>query len=192
MEKICFLATDQVMKNKIEQALWNYSKEPDNMPIETTILDFQNIYGQARAMIKSGAQVLVASGGTYQELVPVIHEVPVLRLYLSTYDIIYALEQARQYKKIYLLLNASVIFKLSMCPTELREKIEVFTYKTRPGLQDILDRLDINSESAIVGTAILPRITNIPLPIFTIMPSNPTIFSLYQYCLLYTSDAADD
>lgn len=181
MEKICFLATDQVMKNKIEQALWNYSKEPDNMPIETTILDFQNIYGQARAMIKSGAQVLVASSGTYQELVPVIHEVPVLRLYLSTYDIIYALEQARQYKKIYLLLNASVIFKLSMCPTELREKIEVFTYKTRPGLQDILDRLDINSESAIVGTAILPRITNIPLPIFTIMPSNPTIFSLYQY-----------
>ena len=67
--------------------------------LKTTILDFQNIYGQARAMIKSGAQVLVASGGTYQELVPVIHEVPVLRLYLSTYDIIYALEQARQYKK---------------------------------------------------------------------------------------------
>ena len=181
LEKICFLATDQVMKNKIEQALWNYTKEPDSMPIDVTILDFKNIFGQARNMIKEGAQVLIASGGTYQELAPVIREVPVLRLYISTYDIMYALEQARKYKKIYLLLNSSVIFESSMCPPELRSKTEIYTYKGRPDLEHLVGTLDVGPDIAIVGTAILPRITNIPLPIFTIMPSNPTIFSLYQY-----------
>lgn len=181
MEKICFLATDQVMKNKIEQALWNHTKEADSMPIDVAILDFKNIFGQARDMIKDGAQVLIASGGTYQELAPVIREVPVLRLYISTYDIMYTLEQARKYKKIYLLLNSSVIFESSMCPSELRNKIEIHTYKDRPDLEHLVNSLDVGPDIAIVGTAILPRITNIPLPIFTIMPSNPTIFSLYQY-----------
>ena len=181
MEKICFLATDQVMKNKIEQALWNHTKEPDSMPIDVAILDFNHIFRQARDMIKEGAQILIASGGTYQELAPVIREVPVLRLYISTYDIMYALEQARKYKKIYLLLNSSVIFESSMCPPELRSKTEIYTYKDRPNLEHLVDSLDVGPDIAIVGTAILPRITNIPLPIFTIMPSNPTIFSLYQY-----------
>lgn len=181
MEKICFLATDQVMKNKIEQALWNHTKEPDSMLIDVAILDFKNIFGQARNMIKGGAQVLIASGGTYQELAPVIREIPVLRLYISTYDIMYTLEQARQYKRIYLLLNASIIFESSMCPPELRNKIEIHTYKDRPDLKHLVNSLEIGPDMAIVGTAILPRITNIPLPIFTIMPSNPTIFSLYQY-----------
>lgn len=181
MEKICFLATDQVMKNKIEQALWNHTKAPNSMPIEVVILDFKNIQGQARNMIKEGAQVLIASGGTYQELAPVIQEIPVLRLYISTYDIIYALEQARNYNKIYLLLNSSVIFESSMCPIELRGKIEIHTYKDRSDLKRLLGNLDVGTDIAIVGTAILPRITNIPLPVFTIMPSNPTIFSLYQY-----------
>lgn len=176
MEKICFLATDQVMKNKIEQALWNHTKAPNSMPIEVVILDFKNIQGQARNMIKEGAQVLIASGGTYQELAPVIQEIPVLRLYISTYDIIYALEQARNYNKIYLLLNSSVIFESSMCPIELRGKIEIHTYKDRSDLKRLLGNLDVGTDIAIVGTAILPRITNIPLPVFTIMPSNPTIF----------------
>lgn len=181
MEKIYFLATDQVMKHKIEQALWKRSKEPGNMPIEVAILDFENIEGQAQGMIKKGAQVIIASGGTYQELLPVIHEIPLLRLYISTYDIIYTLEQAREYKKIHLFLNDSVIFELTMCSEVLRNKIEIHTYKERTSLQRLLENLEISPDTAIVGTAILPRITNIPMPIFTIMPSNPTIFSLYQY-----------
>lgn len=181
MDKICFLATDQAMKNKIERALWNYSKEPGGIPIEVAILDFQNIFGQARAMIKDGAQALIASGGTYQELVPVIHDVPILRLYISTYDIMYTLEQARQYKKIYLFLNAGIIFDRSMCPEELQNKIELHTYSDRPSLQASLETLRAEPDTAIVGTAILPRLTDIPMPIYTIMPSNPTIYSLYQY-----------
>ena len=181
LNKICFLATDDVMRKQIEKALWNYSKGPENVSVEVTVLDFENVVEQARTMIDSGALAIVASGGTYQELVSTIQEVPVLRLYISTYDIIYALERVKDYKKIYLLLNAGVIFEDSVCSENVRNKVEIYTYKDRIELQEVVDNLMVCEDTAIVGTAILPRITDIPLPIITIMPSNPTIYSLYQH-----------
>lgn len=180
MEKICFFATDKRMKTQIENALINASGSAD-IPVQVELLNFNQLIEQGQQLVEDGAEVLVASGGTFQELSHAIKEIPVLRLYLTTTDIIFALNQTQKYEKIYLLLNKTVLFDINACDTATRKKLEIYYYQSRYDIQEIIAHISPVPDSVIVGSAVLSNLPSISIPTITIPPSDSTIQSIYQY-----------
>lgn len=181
MKKIYFLATDEQVKEKIEAALKKYAEPATAVPAQVHILDFKNLIRQGKNLVEQGAQVIVASGGTYQELSTAIKEIPVLRLYISRTDILFALNETGPYKKIYLLLNEIIAFDAASCPRDMQDKIEIRQYLSRSDIADILKAIKPQEDAVIVGSTVLTNMENLPLPVIPILPSETTIESIYQY-----------
>lgn len=181
MSKICFFATDERMKAKIEKTLATFTDNMERNTVQVHILELDHLISQGKALVKHGASVIIASGGTYEELSAAIKEIPILRLYISTSDILYTLSEANHYRKIYLLLNDSVLFNKESCTKDIQEKLVIHTYRQRNEIEPLLSRIPPESDAVIVGTPVLTYFPNMPVRALPIMSSESTILSIYQY-----------
>lgn len=188
MEKIGFLVADERMKKDIEITLQTFMSQSDDahLPIDIVIIHFENIIAQAAGLIQNGSRVIITNSGSYQILSRRFPEFPFLCLYSSTSDILYTLNYvAKKYKKIHLLLNKHFLFNIDHCPQSLRTRLILHpSYSVDleyTELIKILEKIPITADTAVVGCTLLPQITHLPMPVYSIRPNESTILAVYQY-----------
>ena len=188
MNDIAFLIADTTMKRSIEHILWVYRDVFRTLPQQTEIeiIDFPRVVEQARDLIRRGAKVIITNSGSHQILLNNHLDVPLFCLYSSTTDVLYTLRQVAQYDKIHLFLNKHFIFDSSACPDDIQKKLVRYPpysiEDSHDKLLQLLDKVPITPNTAIVGCTLLPQIASyLPMPVYPIRPSESTILSVYQY-----------
>lgn len=195
MDRIAFLISDLSMQQMVHTILDTYKEklEQHHFIIDVEIIDFPNLVAQAHALVEKGTKVIITTSGAHQILTKAIDTIPILCLYSSTNDALYALRAiAPNYKKIHLLLNENFMFNKEACPPELSEKIVFYPRysldKTHLELLERVRQIPVTADTAIVGCPLLPQIANpSQMPIYSIKPSESTMLSflLYAQELLY-------
>lgn len=189
MDRIAFLISDLSMQQMVHTILDTYKEklEQHHFIIDVEIIDFPNLVAQAHALVEKGTKVIITTSGAHQILTKAIDSIPILCLYSSTNDALYALRAiAPNYKKIHLLLNENFMFNREACPPELSEKI-VFSPrysldKTHLELLERVRQIPVTADTAIVGCPLLPQIANpSQMPIYSIKPSESTMLSVLLY-----------
>lgn len=189
MDRIAFLISDLSMEQTVYTILETYKDklELHHFIIDVEIIDFPNLVAQAYALVDKGTKVIITTSGAHQILSKAIDTIPILCLYSSTNDALYALRAiAPQYKKIHLLLNENFMFNKMACPPELSEKIVFYPrYSLDNTHLELLERvrqIPTTADTAIVGCPLLPQIANpSPMPIYAIKPSESTMLSILLY-----------
>ena len=189
MDRIAFLISDLSMQQMVHTILDTYKEklEQHHFIIDVEIIDFPNLVAQAHALVEKGTKVIITTSGAHQILTKAIDTIPILCLYSSTNDALYALRAiAPNYKKIHLLLNENFMFNKEACPPELSEKIVFYPRysldKTHLELLERVRQIPVTADTAIVGCPLLPQIANpSPMPIYPIKPSESTMLSDLLY-----------
>lgn len=189
MDRIAFLISDLSMQQMVHTILDTYKEklEQHHFIIDVEIIDFPNLVAQAHALVEKGTKVIITTSGAHQILTKAIDTIPILCLYSSTNDALYALRAiAPNYKKIHLLLNENFMFNKEACPPELSEKIVFYPRysldKTHLELLERVRQIPVTADTAIVGCPLLPQIANpSPMPIYPIKPSESTMLSVLLY-----------
>ena len=187
MDRIAFLISDLSMQQMVHTILDTYKEklEQHHFIIDVEIIDFPNLVAQAHALVEKGTKVIITTSGAHQILTKAIDTIPILCLYSSTNDALYALRAiAPNYKKIHLLLNENFMFNREACPPELSEKIVFYPrYSLDKTHLELLERVrQIPVTAAIVGCPLLPQIANpSQMPIYSIKPSESTMLSVLLY-----------
>ena len=189
MDRIAFLISDLSMQQMVHTILDTYKEklEQHHFIIDVEIIDFPNLVAQAHALIEKGTKVIITTSGAHQILTKAIDTIPILCLYSSTNDALYALRAiAPNYKKIHLLLNENFMFNREACPPELSEKIVFYPRysldKTHLELLERVRQIPVTADTAIVGCPLLPQIANpSQMPIYSIKPSESTMLSVLLY-----------
>ena len=122
MDRIAFLISDLSMQQMVHTILDTYKEklEQHHFIIDVEIIDFPNLVAQAHALGEKGTTVIITTSGAHQILTKAIDSIPILCLYSSTNDALYALRAiAPNYKKIHLLLNENFMFNKEACPPEV-------------------------------------------------------------------------
>lgn len=189
MDRIAFLISDLSMQQMVHTILDTYKEklEQHHFIIDVEIIDFPNLVAQAHALVEKGTKVIITTSGAHQILTKAIDSIPILCLYSSTNDALYALRAiAPNYKKIHLLLNENFMFNKEACPPELSEKIVFYPRysldKTHLELLEWVRQIPVTADTAIVGCPLLPQIANpSQMPIYSIKPSESTMLSVLLY-----------
>lgn len=189
MDRIAFLISDLSMQQMVHTILDTYKEklEQHHFIIDVEIIDFPNLVAQAHALVEKGTKVIITTSGAHQILTKAIDTIPILCLYSSTNDALYALRAiAPNYKKIHLLLNENFMFNKEACPPELSEKIVFYPRysldKTHLELLERVRQIPVTADTAIVGCPLLPQIANpSQMPIYSIKPSESTMLSVLLY-----------
>lgn len=189
MDRIAFLISDLSMQQMVHTILDTYKEklEQHHFIIDVEIIDFPNLVAQAHALVEKGTKVIITTSGAHQILTKAIDSIPILCLYSSTNDALYALRAiARITKKIHLLLNENFMFNREACPPELSEKIVFYPRhsldKTHLELLERVRQIPVTADTAIVGCPLLPQIANpSQMPIYSIKPSESTMLSVLLY-----------
>lgn len=189
MDRIAFLISDLSMQQMVHTILDTYKEklEQHHFIIDVEIIDFPNLVAQAHALVEKGTKVIITTSGAHQILTKAIDSIPILCLYSSTNDALYALRAiAPNYKKIHLLLNENFMFNREACPPELSEKIVFYPRysldKTHLELLERVRQIPVTADTAIVGCPLLPQIANpSQMPIYSIKPSESTMLSVLLY-----------
>lgn len=189
MDRIAFLISDLSMQQMVHTILDTYKEklEQHHFIIDVEIIDFPNLVAQAHALVEKGTKVIITTSGAHQILTKAIDTIPILCLYSSTNDALYALRAiAPNYKKIHLLLNENFMFNREACPPELSEKIVFYPRysldKTHLELLERVRQIPVTADTAIVGCPLLPQIANpSQMPIYSIKPSESTMLSVLLY-----------
>lgn len=189
MDRIAFLISDLSMQQMVHTILDTYKEklEQHHFIIDVEIIDFPNLVAQAHALVEKGTKVIITTSGAHQILTKAIYSIPILCLYSSTNDALYALRAiAPNYKKIHLLLNENFMFNKEACPPELSEKIVFYPRysldKTHLELLERVRQIPVTADTAIVGCPLLPQIANpSQMPIYSIKPSESTMLSILLY-----------
>ncbi|WP_296828635.1 sigma-54-dependent Fis family transcriptional regulator [uncultured Megasphaera sp.] len=189
MDRIAFLISDLSMQQMVHTILDTYKEklEQHHFIIDVEIIDFPNLVAQAHALVEKGTKVIITTSGAHQILTKAIDTIPILCLYSSTNDALYALRAiAPNYKKIHLLLNENFMFNREACPPELAEKIVFYPRysldKTHLELLERVRQIPVTADTAIVGCPLLPQIANpSQMPIYSIKPSESTMLSVLLY-----------
>lgn len=189
MDRIAFLISDLSMQQMVHTILDTYKEklEQHHFIIDVEIIDFPNLVAQAHALVEKGTKVIITTSGAHQILTKAIDSIPILCLYSSTNDALYALRAiAPNYQKIHLLLNENFMFNKEACPPELSEKIVFYPRysldKTHLELLERVRQIPVTADTAIVGCPLLPQIaTPSPMPIYPIKPSESTMLSVLLY-----------
>lgn len=184
MDRIAFLISDLSMQQMVHTILDTYKEKLEQHHF---IIDFPNLVAQAHALVEKGTKVIITTSGAHQILTKAIDSIPILCLYSSTNDALYALRAiAPNYKKIHLLLNENFMFNKEACPPELSEKIVFYPRysldKTHLELLERVRQIPVTADTAIVGCPLLPQIANpSQMPIYSIKPSESTMLSVLLY-----------
>ena len=164
MDRIAFLISDLSMQQSVHTILETYKEklEQHHFIIDVEIIDFPNLVAQAHVLVDKGTKVIITTSGAHQILTKAIDRIPILCLYSSTNDALYALRAiAPKYKKIHLLLNENFMFNKDACPPELSEKIVFYPRysldKTHLELLERVRQIPITPDTAIVGCPLLPH-----------------------------------
>ena len=189
MDRIAFLISYLSMQQMVHTILDTYKEklEQHHFIIDVEIIDFPNLVAQAHALVEKGTKVIITTSGAHQILTKAIDSIPILCLYSSTNDALYALRAiAPNYQKIHLLLNENFMFNKEACPPELSEKIVFYPRysldKTHLELLERVRQIPVTADTAIVGCPLLPQIaTPSPMPIYPIKPSESTMLSVLLY-----------
>ena len=102
MDRIAFLISDLSMQQMVHTILDTYKEklEQHHFIIDVEIIDFPNLVAQAHALVEKGTKVIITTSGAHQILTKAIDTIPILCLYSSTNDALYALRAiAPNYKK---------------------------------------------------------------------------------------------
>jgi propionate catabolism operon transcriptional regulator len=94
-----------------------------------SLLKEDDIVKQAEALVKKGAEAIIARGGTYKQIADSKLPVPVVQLLYNTQDILYSINHARSLsEKIVLILTSSMIFDIDEWKEILNIDLDVIRF----------------------------------------------------------------
>ncbi|MBN2898471.1 MAG: sigma 54-interacting transcriptional regulator [Clostridia bacterium] len=177
--KIGIIASDIEMKKKLEEL---YPEETASGQYMIKLLDNRVISAQGQELVAAGAQLIIGRSGSYVNTVGNV-SVPVLRLKVSTGDIVNALVKAAQYhKRIDLFLWDQIAFDEGIFDL-MASKVTVHRFSDGPEIEGLFyGVIDEQFDGVIVGGGIvcsLARQLNVP-SVF-VSPSNESIDELLGY-----------
>jgi len=104
-----------------------------------SLLKDGDIVKQAEALIKKGAEAIIARGGTYREIVNSKLSVPVVQLLYNTQDILYSINHARKLgEKVVLILTSSTVFDIDEWKEILNIDLDIIRFDDMEELADII------------------------------------------------------
>lgn len=170
-----------------------YSEEPVRQTISDSVFPEKEdlslsriprvLKREAENLIRKGADAIIARGGIYQDLKDQKLNVPLIKLEISHSDILSALNQAAAngYKKVYLILHEKILFDPEVYKNLICIQVIRYSYRTLEELKNILEELEIDENTAIVGSG---AIRNVKEPynhqVINVQVQDITLMQTYQ------------
>ncbi|WP_432407903.1 sigma 54-interacting transcriptional regulator [Wukongibacter sp. M2B1] len=151
-KKIGVVASDIELKNSIME-LFLEDIEEGNIIID--ILDPDNMEKQGKILESKGAKVVVARSGSYRHISGTVN-IPIVRLKITTIDILQAVKRARKYmKEIVLVIWDEVYFNYDEWKDIIKAEIILEKFKEKDEIKGKVEKYrDKKEEVIIVGSGI--------------------------------------
>jgi propionate catabolism operon transcriptional regulator len=148
-----------------------------------SLLKEDDIVKQAEALVKKGAEAIIARGGTYKQIADSKLSVPVVQLLYNTQDILYSINHARNLsEKVILILTSSMVFDIDEWKEILNIDLDVIRFNDIDEVDGIInDVFKKYPNSVIIGGAITcAKADKIGLKNVEIDNSDATIAGTYE------------
>lgn len=148
----------------------------------SVLCEEDNITQQAEALIKKGADLIIARGGTYQDLINSNLHVPVVQLNYNTEDILYSINNARKIgEKVILVLLSSVVFEIDHWKDILNIDLELIKFDNLDDVEEIIHEVFEKYDDPVIigGTFTCSRADKLGMKFVEIDNSESTIAATY-------------
>lgn len=147
MKKIAFLAPDQDKRREVEAILSDFHNE---IIIEVGTLE--EGLAKIKPLIRQGVEVVIARGETALNIRTVYPEIVVLDIPISGFDLVLALEEARQYgRNIAVISFPTIIKQIESLESALGVKINKYYLTDRSTVNVIIDQALQNGADVLLG-----------------------------------------
>lgn len=158
MNKIAFLEANKNIAERTE-LLFNEEIKKDEVIVRS--VSVKTIEKEAMQLIQDGVDVIIARGGMYHDLSLLNLEIPIINLIISDSDILLALNRARKkYKKVKLMLNNNIMFDPNNYKELIGVEVVMYKYDKIDELEEILDRINLDDDTVIVGSGAINELSN--------------------------------
>ncbi len=142
----------------------------------------RTIKKEANELIRNGVKVIIARGGTYQDLVAMNLGIPIVHMVIGDSDILLALQEAaKQFKKVKLILHEQIPFEPEEYGGLLKIEVKRYRYKTVNDLRDLVESLQKEPDTVIVGSGVVKELSNTTdIDVINIFIHNTTLINAYK------------
>lgn len=149
---IGFIVPDEEAKLKVEYLMGN--RKEDNVIIVETLRN-SNILGLAEDLVKRGANIIIARGGTYYTLKKNL-SIPVVNLKINNTSILQALNAGKNYSNnLYLVLEESIYFDYYKWKELINLKFNIIRFKHYDDIKPTVEKIHSVDEKAVIIGGIL-------------------------------------
>lgn len=149
---IGFIVPDEEAKLKVEYLMGN--RKEDNVIIVETLRN-SNILGLAEDLVKRGANIIIARGGTYYTLKKNL-SIPVVNLKINNTSILQALNAGKNYSNnLYLVLEESIYFDYYKWKDLINLKFNIIRFKHYDDIKPTVEKIHSVDEKAVIIGGIL-------------------------------------
>lgn len=118
-----------------------------------SLLNENNVIQQAEALIKKGADLIIARGGVYYDLIESKLAVPVVQLNYNTEDILYSINSARKLgNKVIMVLTSNIVFEIERWKDTLNTDLELIKFDNRDDIEKVIhDIFEKYNDPVVIG-----------------------------------------
>ncbi len=147
-----------------------------------SLLNEDNIVQQAESLIKKDADLIIARGGTYYDLIDSKISVPVVQLNYNTEDILYSINHARKLgDKVILILTSNIVFEIERWKDILNADLELIKFEHRHEIDEVIFNIFEKYKDPVIlgGTFTCSRADKLGMKYVEIDNSEATIAATY-------------
>lgn len=147
---IGLIVADPEESQQIQETI--FPKEIENAELLVRAVRPREVLTAARALVRDGAQAIVARGGNYQTLRDVFTDVPLVELTVTAQDVFAILNHVvGGYDEIWLVLSSYVHFDFDGCRQLLPNKVHCFRYDPVEDMLNFLAVLEAPANTLVIG-----------------------------------------
>ncbi|WP_313164244.1 sigma 54-interacting transcriptional regulator [Sedimentibacter sp.] len=153
-----------------------------NKRLIVSLLNEDNIVQQAESLIKKGADLIIARGGTYYDLIGSKISVPVVQLNYNTEDILHSINHARKLgDKVILILTSNIVFEIERWKDILNADLELIKFEHRHEIDEVIFNIFEKYKDPVIlgGTFTCSRADKLGMKYVEIDNSEATIAATY-------------
>ncbi|NYB73826.1 sigma 54-interacting transcriptional regulator [Sedimentibacter hydroxybenzoicus DSM 7310] len=153
-----------------------------NKRLIVSLLNEDNIVQQAEYLIKKGADLIIARGGTYYDLIDSKLPVPVVQLNYNTEDILNSINHARKLgDKVILILTSNIVFEIERWKDILNADLELIKFEHRHEIDEVIFNIFEKYKEPVIlgGTFTCSRADKLGMKYVEIDNSEATIAATY-------------
>ncbi|MCU6762704.1 (S)-limonene 6-monooxygenase [uncultured Roseburia sp.] len=174
MYKIAYIVASEKMAAYAREIL---GEDAANGTVTPQTINLSHIMSEYRRLCAEGYEIILARGGTFQELLEVADSITVMEVRIQTSDILLTIKSAAKYNidRIYAVLHRRIAADLEKTLSLLKIPVEVYRYETKSEMGVFLDH--IPDQNAVVITSAIAeyQTSRTDLHIYPLLFRNATL-----------------